>query len=56
MPISVRLDEETEALLNKTAKTLQFSFRVGRRKMILLDTGPIVAFFDASDHYHPVCN
>jgi predicted nucleic acid-binding protein len=23
--------------------------------MILLDTGPIVAFFDASDHYHPVC-
>jgi hypothetical protein len=23
--------------------------------MILLDTGPIVAFFDASDHYHLVC-
>ena len=23
--------------------------------MILLDTGPIVAFFDASDHYHPAC-
>ena len=23
--------------------------------MILLDTGPIVAFFDASDHYHHAC-
>ena len=23
--------------------------------MILLDTGPIVAFFDASDDYHKVC-
>ena len=23
--------------------------------MILLDTGPIVAFFDASDHYHHSC-
>ena len=23
--------------------------------MILLDTGPIVAFFDASDHYHNTC-
>ena len=23
--------------------------------MILLDTGPIVAFFDASDHYHDAC-
>jgi len=23
--------------------------------MILLDTGPIVAFFDASDHYHHTC-
>jgi predicted nucleic acid-binding protein len=23
--------------------------------MILLDTGPIVAFFDASDHYHNAC-
>jgi predicted nucleic acid-binding protein len=23
--------------------------------MILLDTGPIVAFFDASDHYHLAC-
>ncbi|RLB26754.1 MAG: PIN domain nuclease [Deltaproteobacteria bacterium] len=23
--------------------------------MILLDTGPIVAFFDASDHYHDIC-
>jgi predicted nucleic acid-binding protein len=23
--------------------------------MILLDTGPIVAFFDASDHYHKPC-
>ena len=23
--------------------------------MILLDTGPIVAFFDASDHYHKSC-
>lgn len=22
---------------------------------ILLDTGPIVAFFDSSDHYHTVC-
>jgi len=23
--------------------------------MILIDTGPIVAFFDASDHYHNTC-
>lgn len=23
--------------------------------MILIDTGPLVAFFDASDHYHPTC-
>lgn len=23
--------------------------------MILLDTGPIVAFFDASDNYHQIC-
>ena len=23
--------------------------------MILLDNGPIVAFFDASDHYYPAC-
>lgn len=23
--------------------------------MILIDTGPIVAFFDASDDYHPLC-
>jgi uncharacterized protein len=23
--------------------------------LILLDTGPIVAFFDASDHYHALC-
>ena len=23
--------------------------------MILLDTGPIVAFFDASDHFHHAC-
>ncbi len=23
--------------------------------MILLDTGPIVAFFDASDNYHKIC-
>ncbi len=23
--------------------------------MILLDTGPIVAFFDASDNYHSLC-
>jgi predicted nucleic acid-binding protein len=23
--------------------------------MILLDTGPIVAFFDASDTYHNLC-
>ncbi len=23
--------------------------------MILLDTGPIVAFFDASDNYHNLC-
>ena len=23
--------------------------------MIILDTGPIVAFFDASDHYHDAC-
>jgi predicted nucleic acid-binding protein len=25
------------------------------KEMILLDTGPIVAFFDASDHYHHAC-
>jgi predicted nucleic acid-binding protein len=23
--------------------------------MILIDTGPMVAFFDASDHYHKTC-